>query len=114
VIQEPENLPVGWTDRPARYGPAAHVRTKQDGCNPQFPTVGELGFFIWGPGVRPLDGTFSPIPAPAGLANLTAVFFHGVSAPLLIHGALAALELVIGSAIHRHQGRQIFLGAMSA
>ena len=35
--------------------------------------------------------------------------FHGVSAPLLIHGALAALGLVIGSAIHRPQGRQIFL-----
>ena len=39
---------------------------------------------------------------------------HGVLAPLLIHGALAALVPVIGRARHRDRGRQdFFAGATS-
>jgi hypothetical protein len=51
---------------------------------------------------------FSPCPGSRRLGKPGSGFFHGVLTSLLIHGALATLGLVIGSAIHRRQGRQDF------
>lgn len=67
------------------YSPAAFLRTKQDGCNPQFSFPG-VGDFCLG---ERLMGTGLPRP---GAPRLKQTFIRGLLAPLLIHGALAALE----------------------
>ena len=72
------------------------------------PRIQGIGVFYLGAGQFGWQRENSPSPDPCRLGKPGRGFFPGVLAPLLIHGALAALVPVIGSAIHRRQGRQDF------
>ena len=72
-----------------------------------------IGVFYLGAGQFAWQRKNPPPPDPRRSGDPGCGFFPGVLAPLLIHGALAALAPVIGSAIRRLQGRQDFLGGLS-
>ena len=77
------------------------------------PRIQGIGVFYLGAWQSGCQRKNSPSPRPRRLGEYGCGFFHGVLTPLLIHGALAALVPVIGSAIRRLQGRQDFFGGLS-
>ena len=113
-IQEPEDLPVGWTDRARVTRAGRRLEDQARRVQSSIPPFRELGFFIFrGERQSGWPGGFGSRckPSLAGSAGTRRSLLHGVSAPLLIHGALAAPVPVMGGAMHQNRGRQDFFGA---